>query len=65
MTWTWFTSTVAPVWKPLLLGCFVMGTLTALTGYLVLSAFWRLSLVLRYHRRKGGGPPRDSATAEK
>lgn len=65
MTWDWLTTTLFPIWKPLLLGCFVLGTLTALFGYLLLGGLWRLSLVFKYHRRKEGGLARESADGEK
>jgi uncharacterized protein (DUF2062 family) len=64
-TWEWLTTTLAPTWKPLLLGCFVLGTLTSLAGYLLLSGVWRLTLVFKYHARKAAGAPKDSASDEK
>jgi uncharacterized protein (DUF2062 family) len=57
LTWDWLTNHLLPVWKPFLLGCLVMGTTTALLGYVVLGGIWHLSLVLKYHERKGV-PPR-------
>jgi len=65
MSWTWLTTTLVPIWKPLLLGCLVLGTLTALAGYVLLGGLWHVSLVLKYHRRKGAGEARESADAEK
>ena len=56
-TWEWLTTQLLPVWKPFLLGCLVMGTITALVGYIALGGIWHLSLVLKYHKRKGV-PPR-------
>jgi hypothetical protein len=32
-----------------------MGTISALTGYVLLGGIWHLSLVLRYHKRKNTG----------
>jgi len=55
LSWEWLTTRLLPVWKPFLLGCFVMGTLTALIGYALLAGLWHLSLVLKYHKRKEGG----------
>lgn len=52
LTWDWLTNQLLPVWKPFLLGCLVMGTVTALVGYIVLGGIWHLSLVLKYHERK-------------
>jgi uncharacterized protein len=65
MSWTWLTTTLIPIWKPLLLGCLVLGMLTALVGYVLLGGLWHLSLVIKYHRRRGIGEARESADGEK
>jgi uncharacterized protein (DUF2062 family) len=54
LSWDWLTTQLLPVWKPFLLGCLVMGTATAVVGYILLGGVWHLSLVLKYHKRKGG-----------
>jgi uncharacterized protein len=59
LTWDWLTNHLLPVWKPFLLGCLVMGTTAALVGYVTLGGIWHLSLVLKYHERKGV-PPRSA-----
>lgn len=53
LTWNWLSTELLPIWKPFLLGCLVMGTLTALSGYILLGTIWHLGLVLKYHERKG------------
>jgi uncharacterized protein (DUF2062 family) len=60
----WLTTGLLPVWKPLLLGCFVMGLVSAIIGYAVIAGIWHLSLVLKYHKRKGAGPARNSANLQ-
>lgn len=60
LTWDWLTTQLLPIWKPFLLGCLVMGTLTAITGYALLGGVWHLGLVLKYHERKGGKGGRPS-----
>jgi uncharacterized protein (DUF2062 family) len=52
MTWDWVTTSLLPIWKPFVLGCFIMGTASAVVGYVVLGGVWHLSLVLQYRRRK-------------
>ncbi|NJO13127.1 MAG: DUF2062 domain-containing protein [Gammaproteobacteria bacterium] len=52
MSWDWLAHGLLPVWKPFLLGCAVVGTLTAIVGYILLGSIWHLQLVLSYHRRK-------------
>jgi uncharacterized protein (DUF2062 family) len=53
LSWHWLGTGLLPVWKPFLLGCLVMGTLTATLGYIILAGVWHLGLVLKYHERKG------------
>jgi uncharacterized protein len=52
LSWRWAQTELLPIWKPLVLGCFVTGTLTAIAGYIVLGGIWHLNLVLQYRRRK-------------
>jgi uncharacterized protein len=54
MSWDWLMTSMIPIWKPFLLGCAVMGVLCALTGYLLLGGLWHITLVMKYHKRKGG-----------
>jgi uncharacterized protein (DUF2062 family) len=65
MSWEWLTTGLLPIWKPFLFGCLVMGTFTAVIGYILLGSVWHLSLVLKYHRRKNAGVARESMNAEK
>ena len=52
LSWDWLTTQLLPIWKPFLLGCLVMGLVTAVLGYIALGGIWHLSLVLQYHKRK-------------
>jgi uncharacterized protein (DUF2062 family) len=65
MNWDWVTTTLVTIWKPFLLGCLAMGTLSALAGYLVLGGLWHITLVMKYHERKGDGARKESANADK
>lgn len=65
MSWEWLTTSLLPVWKPFLLGCAIMGTLSALVGYLLLGGIWHLTLVLKYHERKGSGSEKDGENEPK
>ena len=40
----WLSNQFADIWQPLLLGCFVIGTITAIVGYVALDYFWRESI---------------------
>lgn len=65
MNWEWLTTLLLPIWKPFLLGCLVLGVTAALIGYALLGGIWHLSLVLKYHERKGASNLKASAKAEK
>ena len=64
MSWEWLTTGLLPIWKPFLLGCLVLGTTAALCGYVLLGGVWHLSLVLKYHERKGATNAKASAKAQ-
>lgn len=65
ISWQWLTSALLPIWKPFLLGCLVLGTTAAVCGYVLLGGMWHLSLVLKYHERKGANNAKASVQAEK
>ncbi len=47
----WVTHTFVSIWQPMLLGCVLVGSVTALIGYVVLDVLWRYS-VHDYKSRK-------------
>ncbi len=63
--WYWLQTGLLPVWKPFLLGCLVMGLLSAVIGYIALGATWHLSLVLKYRKRKARSATPRCAIEEK
>ncbi|MBI1194276.1 MAG: DUF2062 domain-containing protein [Gammaproteobacteria bacterium] len=40
LTWDWLIHKMAYIWEPFLLGCFVLGTISAILGYFVIKLFW-------------------------
>ena len=50
---TWVTHTLVQIWQPMMLGCLLLGTATAVIGYVVVDLLWRLS-VHDYKTRKRG-----------
>jgi uncharacterized protein len=65
MSWQWLATTLLPIWKPFLLGCLVLGTASAIGGYLLLGGVWRLSVAMRYHKRRGATATTESSNGEK
>lgn len=53
LTAEWFFNTLGNIWQPFLLGCFILGTISALLGYLSIQLMWRLQVGrLWQHRRE-------------
>ena len=65
MSWHWIQNDLLPIWKPFLLGCFVLGTASAVLGYIVLGSIWHVSLVMKYHRRKRKGTQTNGVNGKK
>ena len=58
MSLTWLTEKFVTIWQPLTLGCLLLGTTSALVGYVVLDLLWRASL-RDYQLKKRSRRPRD------
>lgn len=65
MSWEWLRTGLVPIWKPFLLGCAVMGVLSAIAGYILLGGLWHVTLVMKYHKRKNTGSEKESENAAK
>ncbi len=51
MSWDWVTHTFVTIWQPMLLGCFIVGLIAAVLGYVILDLLWRWSIA-DYKTRK-------------
>lgn len=51
LSFDWVTHTFVTIWQPMLLGCVLLGAVTAFIGYVTLNLLWRLS-VANYKSRK-------------
>ena len=65
MSWSWLQTGFLPIWKPLLLGCLVLGAASAAISYVLLRGIWHVSLVIKYHQRKRESQQRNSANEQK
>jgi uncharacterized protein (DUF2062 family) len=52
LSFEWLGSELLRIWKPLLLGCVIIGALTAAGSALVLNALWIRSSQRRFRRRR-------------
>jgi uncharacterized protein (DUF2062 family) len=64
MSWEWLSTVLPVIWRPFLLGCAVMGVLSAITGYLIVGGLWHITLVMKYHKRKNAGAAKESTNGE-
>lgn len=52
LSFTWLANSLSAIWEPFLLGCFIMGCLSALLGSLAIRGLWRFKVVQRWNERK-------------
>jgi hypothetical protein len=55
----WFSERFVLIWQPLLLGCILLGAVSALVGYVALDALWRASLADYLDAKRRRRPPND------
>lgn len=60
MSWDWVTHTFLTIWQPMLLGCFILGVLAAVTSYITLDLFWRSSIADYKTRKRNSRRGRES-----
>jgi Uncharacterized protein conserved in bacteria len=48
----WVTSGMVAIWKPLLLGSFITGLVSAAVGYIAVRIFWRMSVLASLRARR-------------
>ena len=52
MNWEWFSTTMTEIWEPLILGCLVLGGLSAVVGYFAIRMLWRFAAIRKWEERK-------------
>ncbi len=48
----WLMGELGAIWQPFLLGCLILGSLSALTGFVAIRLFWRFHIVQYIKKRK-------------
>lgn len=51
-TWAWLMTELNWIWRPILLGSFVVSSVSATAGYFLVHALWRLQVIRDWERRK-------------
>ncbi len=52
LSFEWLMNEMGARWKPLLLGCFLMGSVSGVTGYFAIRILWRWHVVRQWEQRK-------------
>ncbi len=52
-TWAWIEASLSTIGPPFLVGCLVLGIVSALIGYIVIKSMWRYSILFKWQKRKG------------
>lgn len=52
LSWEWLTTSLGNIWEPFLFGCFVVGTISSITGYIVIRLLWRLHIIQHLKDRR-------------
>jgi len=52
LSFDWLSNELIAIWQPFLLGCFIVGSLAALTGFLVVRLLWRYQVSIRIKERQ-------------
>lgn len=52
LSWNWLLTTLTEIWRPFLLGCFILGVISAVVGYFGTQALWRYMTVRSWTKRQ-------------
>lgn len=52
LSFEWLSNGLLHIWKPFLLGCFIVATVSAMLGYISMRLLWRLHIVSRIKERR-------------
>ena len=52
MSWGWFATEFIAIWQPLLLGCFLLGTIAAILAILLVRLCWRIMVLRSWAKRQ-------------
>jgi uncharacterized protein (DUF2062 family) len=51
LSWDWLSNSLLAIWQPFLLGCFIVGTLASITGYITIRIIWRVAAIRKWQKR--------------
>jgi len=51
-SWDWFSDALVHIWEPLLLGSFILGTISSILTYIIIRLIWRMTAVMKWEKRR-------------
>lgn len=57
LSWEWLRTDMLRIWRPFLLGCFILASGSALLGYVGMRLFWRIHVIRRLERKRRRAKP--------
>lgn len=61
LSFDWLMHELDHIWQPFLLGCFILGVVSALAGYVAVKIFWRFHIIQYIRRRRERHKPPGAA----
>lgn len=52
LSFHWLSNELLHIWQPFLLGCFIVGTLSAIIGFVTIRLLWRYHILKQFRERK-------------
>jgi len=63
--WSWFIDELVRIWQPLLAGCLLLASVSAVATWVLIQVIWRLQVFSNLAERRRRRAARASATAER
>ena len=51
LSWNWLSNSLSAIWQPFLLGCFIMGSISSMVGYVGIRLIWRFATIRKWQQR--------------
>jgi len=49
-SWDWISNAFIHIWEPLLLGCFILGTVSSILTYFIIRLLWRVTAIAKWEK---------------
>ncbi len=52
LSWEWLMNGLSTIWQPFLLGCFIVGSISAVSSFVIIRILWRYHIIKSWKQRK-------------